>query len=46
MTIMKLEIPSRKMREKLEGFLADVPGKFRYPFRIVPGLEQLTIFQE
>jgi hypothetical protein len=42
---MKLDIPNQRMREKLEGLLSDVPGKFTYRFRIVPGLEQLTVFR-
>ncbi|HEY2544544.1 MAG TPA: hypothetical protein VGI46_00615 [Candidatus Acidoferrum sp.] len=43
---MKLDIPNQKMSEKLGGLLSDVPGEFRRRPRIVPGLEQLTIFRD
>jgi hypothetical protein len=42
---MKLDIPNQRMREKPEGLLSDVPGKFSYRPRIVPGPKQLTIFR-
>jgi hypothetical protein len=42
---MKLDIPNKKMTEKLEALLSDVSGEFSYHPRIVPGLEQLTVFR-
>jgi hypothetical protein len=43
---MKLDIPNKKMRQKLEGLLAGVPGNFRYHPERVSGLDQLVVFRE
>jgi hypothetical protein len=36
-TTMKLNIPNRRMKDKLEALLSDVPGEFSHP-RIVSGI--------
>ena len=40
-----MDIPNKRMTEKLEALLSDVSGEFSYRPRIVSGLEQLTVFR-
>lgn len=43
---MKLDIPNKKMRQKLERLLSGVRGNFRYHPERVSGLDQLVVFRE
>jgi hypothetical protein len=43
---MKLDIPNKKMRQKLERLLSGVPGNFRYHPERVSNLDQLVVFRD
>jgi len=43
---MKVDIPNKKMREKVEPLLSGIPGNFSYHPRLTSGLDQLAVFRE
>ena len=43
---MKLAIPNRTMRQKLERLLSGIPGNFSYHPRFISGLDQLVVFRD
>lgn len=43
---VKLNIPNKTMRQKLERLLSGIPGNFSYHPRLISGLDQLVVFRD